>query len=81
MLNPEEENEAEVRREDQENINKFGRLNARLHECREEVALLKVSKIILLSMDTYKVKYERFCSNFEILGNFCDRHLYHTTLL
>ncbi len=53
MLNPEEENEAEVRREDQENINKFGRLNARLHECREEVALLKVSKIILLSMDTY----------------------------
>jgi prefoldin subunit 4 len=42
MLTREEESEAEVRREDQENINKFGRLNARLHECREELALIKV---------------------------------------
>ena len=42
MLTREEESEAEVRREDQENINKFGRLNARLHECREELASLKV---------------------------------------
>ena len=42
MLAPEEENSAEVRREDQENINKFGRLNARLHECRQETAVLKV---------------------------------------
>ena len=44
MLEHDEENEheAEVRREDQENINKFGRLNARLHECRTEIAVLKV---------------------------------------
>ncbi|GFH50984.1 hypothetical protein CTEN210_07460 [Chaetoceros tenuissimus] len=41
MLTREEESEAEVRREDQENINKFGRLNARLHDCREELASLK----------------------------------------
>ena len=42
MLSPEEENDAEVRREDQENINKFGRLNARLHEAREERNMLEV---------------------------------------
>mmetsp|Transcript_16992 Transcript_16992/g.16402 ORF Transcript_16992/g.16402 Transcript_16992/m.16402 type:complete len:135 (-) Transcript_16992:164-568(-) len=36
ILAPEEENEADVRREDQENINKFGRLNARLYEVRAE---------------------------------------------
>jgi len=41
MLAPEDESEVEVRREDQENINKFGRLNARLHECRDEIAVLK----------------------------------------
>jgi len=41
MLAPHEENEAEVCREDQDNINKFGRLNARLHECRDEIASLK----------------------------------------
>jgi hypothetical protein len=42
MLRPEEENETEVRREDQENINKFARLNARLHEVRAEMSGLKV---------------------------------------
>jgi len=36
MLSREEENDAEVRRVDQENINKFGRLNARLYEVRSE---------------------------------------------
>ncbi|CAB9523366.1 Prefoldin subunit 4 [Seminavis robusta] len=41
MLTPEEENEAEVRREDQENINKFARLNAQLHEVRAEIDSLK----------------------------------------
>ncbi|CAB9524500.1 Prefoldin subunit 4 [Seminavis robusta] len=41
MLAPEEENEAEVRREDQENINKFARLNAKLHEVRAERDSLK----------------------------------------
>lgn len=48
MLAREEESEAEVRREDQENINKFGRLNARLHECREELAGLKVCCFLIL---------------------------------
>ena len=42
MLKKEEENDAEVRREDQENINAFGRLNARLQEAKEEQASLKV---------------------------------------
>ena len=36
MLAREEENDNEVRRGDQENINKFGRLNARLYETRDE---------------------------------------------
>ena len=39
----EEEVEAEVRREDQNNINRFARLNARLHELRAERALIEVS--------------------------------------
>ena len=38
----EEENDSEVRREDQDNINKFARLNARLHEIRDERDLLQV---------------------------------------
>jgi prefoldin subunit 4 len=42
MLKPEEETEVEVRREDQDNINLFGRLNARLHEVRDEKKQLKV---------------------------------------
>lgn len=43
MVRPaEEESEAEVRRVDQDNINKFARLNARLHEVRDERAVIKV---------------------------------------
>ena len=42
ILTREEENEAQVRREDQENINTFGRLNARLHEVRDDYAQCKV---------------------------------------
>lgn len=38
-----EENSTEVRREDQDNINKFARLNARLHELRDERKIIKVS--------------------------------------
>mmetsp|Transcript_35397 Transcript_35397/g.40986 ORF Transcript_35397/g.40986 Transcript_35397/m.40986 type:complete len:139 (+) Transcript_35397:95-511(+) len=38
ILSPEDENENEVRRDDQENINKFGRLNARLHEVRYTIS-------------------------------------------
>lgn len=56
MLTRDEESEAEVRREDQENINKFGRLNARLHECRVELAMLKVRSVpILISYGRYTV--------------------------
>jgi len=47
MLTRDEESEAEVRREDQENINTFGRLNARLHECRVENAMLKVRSVTI----------------------------------
>jgi hypothetical protein len=42
MLRPENENDNDVRREDQDNINRFGRLNARLHELRAEKQALKV---------------------------------------
>ena len=43
MVTPaEEENNTEVRREDQNNINKFARLNARLHELRDERKIIKV---------------------------------------
>ena len=44
MLQREEESENEVRREDQDNINKFASLNARLNELRNERDALKVSK-------------------------------------
>jgi hypothetical protein len=46
MLAPEEENEAEVRREDQDNINKFARLNAKLHEVRAEKDALQVGIVL-----------------------------------
>lgn len=46
MITPaEEENTTEVRREDQNNINKFARLNARLHELRDERKVIKVSRL------------------------------------
>lgn len=41
ILNKEEENDAEVRREDQDQINEFGKLNARRHEVRDETEKLK----------------------------------------
>ena len=43
MLDSKDENEAEVRREDQKNINRFARLNARLGLVRSERDALKVS--------------------------------------
>ena len=46
MLASEDENDAEVRREDQENINRFARLNARLAVVRSERDALKVSESI-----------------------------------
>jgi hypothetical protein len=42
ILLPEQETDVEVRREDQDNINLFGRLNARLHEVRDERRVIKV---------------------------------------
>ncbi|KAL7532833.1 hypothetical protein ACHAXR_005743 [Thalassiosira sp. AJA248-18] len=42
ILAKDEENDAEVRREDQDQINEFGMLNARLHEVRREADRLKV---------------------------------------
>lgn len=43
MIATEDENEAEVRREDQDRINQFARLNARLQEIRVEREEVKVS--------------------------------------
>lgn len=42
MLDAKDENDAEVRREDQENINRFARLNARLAVVRGDRDSLKV---------------------------------------
>jgi hypothetical protein len=42
ILSKEEENDTEVRREDQDAINEFGRLNARLDEVKRQVESLKV---------------------------------------
>ena len=41
ILSKEEENDNEVRREDQDAINEFGRLNARLDEVKRQVDSLK----------------------------------------
>ena len=57
MLNREEENDVEVRREDQENINKFGRLNARLYEAREESTDIKVGGTIHIVGIGYRIVY------------------------
>ena len=46
ILTREEESDAQVRKEDQENINTFGRLNARLHEVRDESAKCKVRVLL-----------------------------------
>jgi hypothetical protein len=47
MLAAEEENESEVRRVDQDNINQFARLNARLHDARNERERLKVRYVTI----------------------------------
>jgi hypothetical protein len=48
MVQPvEEEVDVEVRREDQDNINKFARLNARLQELKDERNILKVRYCIV----------------------------------
>ncbi|KAL7449276.1 hypothetical protein ACHAWC_001351 [Mediolabrus comicus] len=41
ILSKEEENDAEVRREDQDAINEFGRLNARLDEVKRQIESMK----------------------------------------
>jgi hypothetical protein len=50
ILSKEEENDAEVRREDQDAINEFGRLNARLDEVKRQKESMKVRIIALLYM-------------------------------
>lgn len=56
ILAKEEENDAEVRREDQDKINEFGQLNARLHEVRAESKKMKVShNNCLKSSSCYKL--------------------------
>jgi hypothetical protein len=45
MLAPEDENEADVRREDQDRINQFARLNARRHDNTMERDQIKVQNI------------------------------------
>jgi hypothetical protein len=62
ILLPEQETDVEVRREDQDNINLFGRLNARLHEVRDERRALKVrvwqnAGILFHTNSLYKLYY------------------------
>jgi hypothetical protein len=57
MVRPaEEESESEVRRVDQDNINKFARLNARLHDLRDERSMIRVRRfmprLVSLSFET-----------------------------
>eukprot|EP00934_Nitzschia_sp_Nitz4_P003367 Nitzschia sp. Nitz4//scaffold6_size259037//244327//244870//NITZ4_001125-RA/size259037-augustus-gene-0.310-mRNA-1//1//CDS//3329557046//3357//frame0 len=47
LVSKQDESEAEVRREDQDNINRFARLNARLHELRDERAVIEKSLELL----------------------------------
>lgn len=54
----EDENDSEVRREDQDNINRFARLNARLHQVRQEKKLLQVRKLFIFFLFTFLV----FCA-------------------
>lgn len=42
--------ETEVTWEDQQNINKFGRLNNRFHELEDEIKIAKVKFFIMLSV-------------------------------
>jgi hypothetical protein len=53
MLRHEDESEAEVTREDQDNINKFARLNARLHEIRAEIKNVKVRSIPIFGVSHF----------------------------
>lgn len=68
MLTPEEENEAEVRREDQENINKFARLNAKLHEVKDEKTSLQVRTVLWRIVNCQPST----CSDFDVA--FCLKH-------
>jgi hypothetical protein len=56
MLAPEDENDAEVRREDQIHINKFARLNARLHELRSDLESLKVRTFVMFQQQQQQQK-------------------------
>ena len=47
MIAPEDENESEVRREDQDRINQFARLNARKQDVVFEQQQLKVNTIYM----------------------------------
>lgn len=48
MIAKEDENDNEVRREDQDRINQFARLNARLQENKSEREQIKVRRAIVL---------------------------------
>ena len=61
ILAKEEESDAEVRREDQDRINEFGGLNARLYEVRAEVKKLKVSCIINIKMHSRNIRIDSSC--------------------
>lgn len=57
----EDENDSEVRREDQDNINRFARLNARLHQVRQEKKLLQVRKLFIFFVYLSRFLCDRRC--------------------
>ena len=80
ILTSAEENNSEVRLEDQESINRFGRLNARLYEVREERDILKVilrydlikisssfQSLVLPSRKLISIPYNRLSTNEEFV--------------
>jgi hypothetical protein len=71
MIAREDENEAEVRREDQDRINRFARLNARLNENRAERDEVKVNTVVVLP----RTKGNRVSSHSLILFLLCSRSI------
>lgn len=80
ILTSAEENNSEVRLEDQESINRFGRLNARLYEVRDERDILKVilrydlikitfsfQSLVLPSRKLISISYNRLSTNEEFV--------------
>jgi hypothetical protein len=66
--------EAQVTWEDQQNINRFGRLNNRLHELQEEIKLAKVDSEPSFFFPTHRLLVFALPAIFEVRLKW-ERHL------